>query len=122
MGTKRALIVDDSRSMRQMVSFTLKGAGFELLEAENGQDALTKLKGQKVNVIITDLNMPVMDGIEFIRTARTTPEARFLPILILTTESQQEKKVEAKAAGATGWIVKPFEPEKLLQTLQKVMG
>lgn len=122
MGTKRALIVDDSRSMRQMVSFTLKGAGFELLEAENGQDALTKLKGQKVNVIITDLNMPVMDGIEFIRTARTTPEARFLPILILTTESQQEKKVEAKAAGATGWIVKPFQPEKLLQTLQKVMG
>lgn len=122
MSLRRALIVDDSRSMRQMVSFTLKGAGFEPLEAENGQEALEKLRGQKFGVIITDLNMPVMDGISFIRKARTTPEARFIPILILTTESQQAKKLEAKAAGATGWILKPFEPEKLLQTLQKVMG
>ena len=108
--------------MRQMVSFTLKEAGFEVLEAEHGQDALDKLRGQKLGVIVTDLNMPVMDGINFIRKARGTPEARFLPILILTTESQQEKKIEAKAAGATGWIVKPFEPEKLIQTIQKVMG
>ncbi len=122
MAPKRALIVDDSRSMRQMVSFTLKEAGFEVLEAEHGQDALDKLRGQKLGVIVTDLNMPVMDGINFIRKARGTPEARFLPILILTTESQQEKKIEAKAAGATGWIVKPFEPEKLIQTIQKVMG
>ena len=122
MALKRALIVDDSRSMRQMVSYTLKEAGFELLEAENGQDALDKLRGQKVGVIVTDLNMPVMDGISFIRKARLTVEARFVPILILTTESQQEKKLEAKAAGATGWIVKPFQPEKLVQTLQKVMG
>lgn len=122
MAPKRALIVDDSRSMRQMVSFTLKEAGFEVLEAEHGQDALDKLRGQKLGVIVTDLNMPVMDGINFIRKARGTAEARFLPILILTTESQQEKKIEAKAAGATGWIVKPFEPEKLIQTIQKVMG
>lgn len=122
MALKRALIVDDSRSMRQMVSFTLKEAGFEVLEAEHGQDALDKLRGQKLGVIVTDLNMPVMDGINFIRKARGTAEARFLPILILTTESQQEKKIEAKAAGATGWIVKPFEPEKLIQTIQKVMG
>ena len=122
MALKRALIIDDSRSMRQMVSFTLREAGFEFMEAENGQDALDKLRGQKFGVIITDLNMPVMDGINFIRKARATIEARFLPILILTTESQQEKKLEAKAAGATGWIVKPFEPEKLIQTLQKVMG
>ena len=122
MALKRALIVDDSRSMRQMVSFTLKEAGFEVVEAEDGQDALDKLRGQKLGVIVTDLNMPVMDGISFIRKARGTAEARFLPILILTTESQQEKKIEAKAAGATGWIVKPFEPEKLIQTIQKVMG
>lgn len=122
MALKRALIVDDSRSMRQMVSFTLKEAGFEVVEAEHGQDALDKLRGQKLGVIVTDLNMPVMDGISFIRKARGTAEARFLPILILTTESQQEKKIEAKAAGATGWIVKPFEPEKLIQTIQKVMG
>jgi two-component system chemotaxis response regulator CheY len=122
MALKRALIVDDSRSMRQMVSFTLKEAGFEVVEAEHGQDALDKLRGQKLGVIVTDLNMPVMDGINFIRKARGTAEARFLPILILTTESQQEKKIEAKAAGATGWIVKPFEPEKLIQTIQKVMG
>ena len=122
MALKRALIVDDSRSMRQMVSFTLKEAGFEVLEAEHGQDALDKLRGQKLGVIVTDLNMPVMDGINFIRKARGTAEARFLPILILTTESQQEKKIEAKAAGATGWIVKPFDPEKLIQTIQKVMG
>jgi len=122
MALKRALIVDDSRSMRQMVSFTLKEAGFEVVEAEHGQDALEKLRGQKLGVIVTDLNMPVMDGISFIRKARGTAEARFLPILILTTESQQEKKIEAKAAGATGWIVKPFEPAKLIQTIQKVMG
>ena len=93
-----------------------------MVEAEHGQDALDKLRGQKLGVIVTDLNMPVMDGINFIRKARGTAEARFLPILILTTESQQEKKIEAKAAGATGWIVKPFEPEKLIQTIQKVMG
>ena len=122
MALKRALIIDDSRSMRQMVAFTLKDAGFELLEAENGAEGLERLKGQRLGVIITDLNMPVMDGISFIKAARGTVEARFLPILILTTESQQEKKLEAKAAGATGWIVKPFEPAKLLQTLQKVMG
>lgn len=122
MALKRALIIDDSRSMRQMLGFTLREAGFEFVEAENGQDALDKLRGQKFGVIITDLNMPVIDGINFIRKARTTIEARFLPILILTTESQQEKKLEAKTAGATGWIVKPFEPQKLIQTLQKVMG
>jgi two-component system chemotaxis response regulator CheY len=122
MALKRALIVDDSRSMRQMVSFTLQQAGFDLVEAENGKDALDKLRGQKFGVIITDLNMPVLDGIGFIRQARQTAEARFLPILILTTESQAEKKLEAKAAGATGWIVKPFEPDKLMQTIGKVMG
>lgn len=122
MPLKRVLIIDDSRSMRQMLSFTLKEAGFELIEAENGQDALDKLKGQRLGIIVTDLNMPVMDGISFIKKARATAEARFVPILILTTESQQEKKLEGKAAGATGWIVKPFEPQKLLQTIQKVMG
>lgn len=122
MPLKRVLIIDDSRSMRQMLSFTLKEAGFELIEAENGQEALDKLKGQRLGIIVTDLNMPVMDGISFIKKARATPEARFVPILILTTESQQEKKLEGKAAGATGWIVKPFEPQKLLQTIQKVMG
>ena len=122
--SKVALIVDDSVSMRQMVGFTLKGAGFEVLEGGNGKEALDKLSGAtngKVDLIITDLNMPVMDGIAFIQQARTRPQLKFTPILMLTTESADSKKAEGKAAGATGWIVKPFHPEQLLRVIEKVL-
>ncbi len=117
---KRALTVDDSKTMRDMVSYTLKNVGFEVMEAEDGQKALSVLAGQKVDVIITDLNMPVMDGITLIRNLRAKPEYKFTPILMLTTESDETKKAEGKNAGATGWIVKPFNPEKLVQVIQRV--
>lgn len=115
------LTVDDSASMRQMVTFTLTGAGFEVVEAVDGKDGLAKLAGKKVNMIITDLNMPNMDGIEMILNIRAMPEYKFIPIILLTTESQDEKKKEGKAAGATGWIVKPFKPEQLLAVIKKVL-
>lgn len=121
---KTALIVDDSTSMRQMVGFTLRGAGFQVIEGSNGQEALDKLAGApggKVDLIITDLNMPIMDGLTFIKQARTKPGLRFTPILMLTTESQESRKAEGKAAGATGWIVKPFHPEQLLKVIEKVL-
>ncbi len=119
--SKMVLVVDDSTSMRQMVSFTMKEAGFEVLEGSNGQDALAQLNGHKVHLVITDLNMPVMDGMSLIRQLRTRPDFKFTPILMLTTESQESKKQEGKAAGATGWIVKPFRPEQLLQVVSKVV-
>ena len=121
---KTALIVDDSTSMRQMVGFTLRGAGFQVIEGSNGQEAIDKLAaapGGKVDIIITDLNMPVMDGLTFIRQARSQAMLRFTPILMLTTESQESRKAEGKAAGATGWIVKPFHPEQLLKVIEKVL-
>jgi two-component system chemotaxis response regulator CheY len=118
---KKALVVDDSATMRQMVSFTLREAQFDVIEAENGADALKKLDGFTPDLIVTDLNMPVMDGLTFIRSARALPTARFVPILMLTTESQSEKKAEAKAAGATGWIVKPFNSPNLLAVISKVL-
>ena len=118
---RRALIVDDSTSMRQMVSFTLREGGFEVIEAEHGQDALDKLKNTTVDIIITDLNMPVMDGITLIKNLRKQPALKSKPILMLTTEGLSTKKEEGKAAGATGWIIKPFDPEKLLQTIAKVL-
>ena len=116
------LAVDDSASMRQMVSFTLKGAGYEVIEAVDGQDALGKAKGRVADVVLTDVNMPNMDGIELIRQLRQLPEYKFTPMLLLTTESGGDKKAEGKAAGATGWLVKPFNPDQLLATLKKVMS
>ena len=118
---KKALIVDDSVTIRQMLSFTLRGAQFEVLEAEHGQDALDKLKDVAPDLIVTDLNMPVMDGIEFIRRARSLSQTRYVPILMLTTESQPEKKAAGKAAGATGWIVKPFQPTNFLAVISKLV-
>jgi two-component system chemotaxis response regulator CheY len=118
---KKALIVDDSASMRQMVAYTLRQVGFEVVEGENGQDALDKLSGHEIEIIITDLNMPVMDGITFIQKVRALPGLKFVPILMLTTETQAGKKAQGKVAGATGWIVKPFDPEKLLQTVARVL-
>jgi two-component system chemotaxis response regulator CheY len=116
------LAVDDSASMRQMVSFTLKGAGYEVVEAVDGQDAFEKAKKSRVDVVLTDVNMPNMDGIELIRNLRGLPQYKFTPMLLLTTESGADKKTQGKAAGATGWLVKPFDPEKLLATLARVLG
>ncbi len=118
--SKRVLTVDDSQTIREMVSFTLKGAGFEVVEAEDGRKALDLLGSTKVDVIITDLNMPNMDGITLIKELRANPAHKFVPILMLTTESQEAKKSEGRGAGATGWIVKPFDPEKLVQVVNKV--
>lgn len=118
--SKKALTVDDSKTMREMVSFTLKSAGFEVIEAEDGQHALSVLGDQPVDVIITDLNMPNMNGIELIKALRDKPSYKFTPILMLTTESDDSKKNEGKTAGATGWIVKPFNPEKLVQVVNKM--
>jgi len=120
--SKTALIVDDSPTMRQMVSFTLTNAGFTVIEAEHGKDAVSKVAGgPKMDIVVTDLNMPEMDGIELITELRKLGAFKFTPILMLTTESALEKKQAGKAAGATGWIVKPFNPEVLLKTIAKVM-
>lgn len=116
------LAVDDSASMRQMVTFTLKGAGFDVVEAVDGVDALGKAKGQKFDLVISDVNMPNMDGLTLIKELRALPSFKFTPMLMLTTESSSEKKMEGKAAGATGWIVKPFNPDQLLATINKVIG
>jgi two-component system chemotaxis response regulator CheY len=116
------LAVDDSASMRQMVAFTLKGAGYQVVEATDGQDALTKAKAQKFDLVITDVNMPTMDGISLIKELRGLTDYKFTPLLMLTTESATDKKQQGKAAGATGWIVKPFNPDQLLATVKKVLG
>lgn len=118
---KRIMAVDDSPSLRQMVALTLETAGYEVVEASDGRDALAKLGGREFHLFLTDLNMPGMNGIELTKKLRSMPEYRFVPIVLLTTESQQEKKIEGKAAGATGWIVKPFQPQDLLATIKKVM-
>ncbi len=117
---KSVLAVDDSKTMRDMVSFTLRGAGYSVVEADNGVSALNVLKGQKVDLIITDINMPQMDGITLVKNVRGLPQYAGTPILVLTTEADQTKKDEGRAAGATGWIVKPFSPDKLLQVVAKV--
>lgn len=119
---KTVLSVDDSASIRQMVKLTLSGAGYQVLEAENGADGLQKAQGAAVNMIVTDLNMPVMDGLSFIREVRKLPAYKGVPILFLTTESDAAIKQEAKAAGATGWITKPFQQEQLLAVVKKVIG
>lgn len=116
------LAVDDSTTMRQMVSFTLIDAGHQVVEASNGEEALKAAKAKHFDLVLSDVNMPGMSGIELIRTLRAMPEYKFTPMLMLTTESQVDRKQEGKAAGATGWIVKPFNPEVLLATLNKVLG
>jgi two-component system chemotaxis response regulator CheY len=115
------LAVDDSASMRQMVSFTLKGAGYTVIEAVDGQQALELAKGQSVDLVLTDQNMPRMDGITLVRSLRALPSYAATPMLILTTESSDDMKTRGKAAGATGWLVKPFDPNKLLEVIRKVI-
>jgi len=116
------MTVDDAASMRQMVSFTLTDAGHTVLQAEDGVDALEKAKGAQVEAFIVDINMPRMDGITLVKELRALPSYKFTPILMLTTESQESKRQEGKAAGATGWLVKPFNPEQLLSVIKKVLG
>ncbi|MGC4000704.1 MAG: response regulator [Anaeromyxobacter sp.] len=118
---KTALVVDDSDVMRQVVGYTLREAGFEVTEAANGKQAVGCLEGTAFNLIVTDLNMPEMDGVTFIARARKHAAHRFVPILMLTTESQESKRQEGKAAGATAWLVKPFDPDKLLSVVSKVV-
>ncbi|ENM5900168.1 response regulator [Vibrio mimicus] len=117
----RVLAVDDSISIRQMVSHTLQDAGYEVETATDGRDALTKAQKSRFDVIISDVNMPVMGGFEFVKAVRMQSQYKFTPILMLTTETSPEKKQEGKAVGATGWLVKPFNPETLLKTLQRVL-
>ena len=118
---KKVLIVDDSESIREVMNYTLSNANYEVLVGIDGSDAMKYLDGDAINLIITDLNMPNKNGIEFIREVRANDTYKFTPILVLTTESQAEKKMEAKDAGATGWIIKPFVTDKLLAVVQKVM-
>lgn len=116
------LAVDDSASMRQMVSFTLRSAGYEVVEAADGVEALDIARDRPVNLVLTDVNMPNMDGISLIRELRGLPDYRFTPLLMLTTESGSDKKQQGREAGATGWIVKPFNPDQLLNTISRVIG
>ncbi len=118
--SKTVLTVDDSKTMREMVAFTLKQAGFAVKQAEHGEDALSVLGEQAVDCIVTDLNMPIMDGLQLIRQLRGHPVHKGTPILMLTTESDEGKKQQGRDAGATGWLVKPFNPEKLVNTINKV--
>jgi len=119
--TRTFLIVDDSASMRHLVSFAIKDAGHTVLLAENGKDALEKFSHTHVDMVITDLNMPEIDGITLIRELRSRQEYKFTPIIMLTTESQEAKKQEGKAAGASGWIVKPFSPSQLMDVIRKFL-
>lgn len=120
--SKTILTIDDSASIRQMVAMTLTSAGLDVIEAINGADGYTKATSQTVHAVITDLNMPVMNGIEFIRKYRQHPSSKGVPIILLTTESDDELKRQAKEAGATGWIVKPFKQDQLLAIIRKVTG
>ena len=120
--TKTVLAVDDSASMRQMVKLTLSGAGYQVLEAADGADGLDKARVHSVDMVVTDLNMPGMNGLAMIRELRKLPAYRGIPIIFLTTESDASVKQEAKAAGATGWITKPFQQEQLVAVVQKVLG
>jgi two-component system chemotaxis response regulator CheY len=119
---KCILIVDDSETVRQVLQMSLANAGFDVVEAEDGVDALNKLSGAQVDMLITDLNMPNMDGLELIKKVREEGSHRFTPIVMLTTESSEEKKMAGREAGASGWIVKPFKPEQLLKVVKMVLG
>ena len=119
---KTVLVVDDSLTMRQMVAFTLTSAGYQVVEAGNGKEAVGKVNGgAKPDLVVTDLNMPEMDGITLIKEIRKMPALKFTPILLLTTEASDDKKKAGQAAGATGWIVKPFNPEQMMAVIKKVL-
>jgi two-component system chemotaxis response regulator CheY len=121
---KIILVVDDSTSIRQMVAFTLKSAGYAVVEAADGQEGLDKANASSdtISLVLTDQNMPRIDGLTLIKTLRGQPKFAATPILMLTTESSDDMKAQGKAAGATGWLVKPFDPHKLLEVVKKVIG
>lgn len=119
---KTILAIDDSPSIRQMVSFTLKSSGYEVVDAVDGMDGLDKAKAATFSLVLTDQNMPRMDGLTLIKTLRAMPQYRTVPILMLTTESSDAMKQQGRAAGATGWLVKPFDPQKLIEVVKRVIG
>ena len=119
---KTILAVDDSASIRQMVAFTLKSAGYDVVEAVDGQDGLDKAKAKTVNLVLTDQNMPRIEGLSLVKQLRALPQHKSTPILMLTTESTDQMKAQGKAAGATGWLVKPFDPARLLEVVKKLIG
>ena len=119
---KTVLCVDDSASIRQMVGFTLKSAGYEVVDAVDGMDGLDKAKSRAIDLVLTDQNMPRMDGLTLIKSLRVLPQYKSVPILMLTTESSDAMKSQGRAAGATGWLVKPFDPQKLIEVVKKVVG
>ncbi len=119
--SKTILVVDDSASLRQVVGIALKGAGYTVIEGCDGKDALSKLNGQKIHLVISDVNMPNMDGISFVKAMKAMPAYRFTPVIMLTTESAESKKAEGQAAGAKAWVVKPFRPEVMLNAVQKLV-
>lgn len=120
--SKTILIVDDAKSMRGLVAITLQGAGYDVVDACDGLDALQKIENQKVHMVISDLNMPNMDGIEMIKSLKANPKYKFLPIIMLTTESEDSKKKAGQMAGAKAWIVKPFKPDTILNVVKKIIG
>jgi two-component system, chemotaxis family, chemotaxis protein CheY len=118
---KKILVVDDSASLRQLISIVLTTAGYDVIEAENGRQAVEKLDGSKIHLAICDVNMPVMDGIEFVKNVKSMPDYRFLPIIMLTTESGENRKQEGRSAGVKAWVVKPFRPDQILNAVSKLI-
>ena len=119
---KKILVIDDSASLREVVSIALQGAGYEVVQAADGKQALDKLDGSRIHLAICDVNMPVMDGISFVTQAKKRPEYRFMPIIMLTTESRESRKQEGQMAGAKAWVVKPFRPEQMLHAVAKLIS
>lgn len=120
--SKTVMIVDDSASLRQVVNIALSGAGYSVIEACDGRDALGKLNGNKIHLVISDVNMPNMDGISFVKELKKLPNYKFTPVIMLTTESQESKKAEGQAAGAKAWVVKPFQPQTMLAAVSKLIA
>jgi two-component system chemotaxis response regulator CheY len=120
--SKTVMVIDDSASLRQVVSIALKGAGYEVVEAADGVQALALLDGRKVHLVISDVNMPNMDGVTFVKSMKELPAYRFTPVIMLTTESQAAKKAEGQAAGAKAWVVKPFQPQTMLSAVAKLIA
>ncbi len=118
---KTIMVVDDSASLRQVVAIALKGAGYDVVEGSDGKDALTKLDGRKIHLIVSDVNMPNMDGISFVKAVKANANYKFTPVVMLTTENQEAKMMEGKAAGAKAWIVKPFKPPELLDAVSRLV-
>lgn len=118
---KTIMVIDDSASLRQVVGIALKSAGYEVIEACDGMDALSKLTGKKINLVVCDVNMPNMDGITFVKEIKQLPNYKFTPVIMLTTESQEGKKKEGQAAGAKAWVVKPFQPAQMLAAVSKLI-